>query len=79
MTDKTKNEEISGLSNERLAYLKSVIEDDVAKQRYYGAAIVVARHGEAGLHETIGYADAEQKRSLAKDSVFSLFSTTKAL
>ena len=79
MTDMAKNEEKSGLSKERLAYLKSVIEDDIKKQRYYGAAIVVARHGEAGLHESIGYADAEQKRPLTKDSVYSLFSTTKAL
>ena len=79
MTGKTKSEEESGLCKERLAYLKSVIEDDIEKQRYYGAAIAVARHGKAGLHETIGYADAEQKRPLAKDSVFSLFSTTKAL
>jgi CubicO group peptidase (beta-lactamase class C family) len=66
------------LSNERLLYLKKVIEDDVQHGLYYGAVILVARHGIVGLHEAIGYTNAKDKRPISKDSVFSLFSTTKA-
>ena len=68
-----------GLEKDRLLHLKSVIEDDVARGRYYGAVILVARHGVIGLHEAVGYANLKDKRPVAKDSVFSLFSTTKAL
>jgi CubicO group peptidase (beta-lactamase class C family) len=66
------------LSNERLLYLKKAIEDDVQRGLYYGAVILVARHGIIGLHEAIGYTNAKDKRPISKDSVFSLFSTTKA-
>jgi CubicO group peptidase (beta-lactamase class C family) len=68
-----------GLEKDRLLHLKSVIEDDIARGRYYGAAILVARHGVIGLHEAVGHANLKEKRPITKDSVFSLFSTTKAL
>ncbi|MGD0955267.1 MAG: serine hydrolase domain-containing protein [Candidatus Acidiferrales bacterium] len=68
-----------GLEKDRLLHLKSAIEDDVARGRYYGAVILVARHGVIGLHEAIGRANLKDKRPVTKDSVFSLFSTTKAL
>ena len=68
-----------GLEKDRLLHLKSVIEDDVTHGRYYGAVILVARHGVIGLHEAVGHANLKDKRPVTKDSVFSLFSTTKAL
>src|SRR5690606_6265718 len=42
------------------------------------AVIAVARHGELGLYEAIGYGDEAHEVPLALDSVFSLFSLTKA-
>ena len=66
------------LNNARLQYLKSVIENDIERGLYYGAAIAVGRNGKLGLQESIGYGDAEGKRPLKPDSVISLFSTTKA-
>jgi len=68
-----------GLEKDRLLHLKSVIEDDVRRGLYYGAVIVVARHGVIGLHEAVGHANLKDKRPVTKGSVFSLFSTTKAL
>lgn len=67
-----------GLSQDRLEHLKSIIEDDIAMGRYYGGVICIARHGEIGLHEAIGHGYRGQKRPLTKDSVFSIFSVTKA-
>jgi len=71
--------EPSGLAPERMGHLKAAIEEDVQRGKYFGAALVLARHGVVGLHEAIGFADAEHKRPLKKKSVFNLFSTTKAL
>jgi CubicO group peptidase (beta-lactamase class C family) len=68
-----------GLDSERLLHLKAVIEDDVKRGRYYGGVILVARNGMVGLHEAIGYTNAQDRRPVTKESVFSLFSTTKAL
>ena len=68
----------AGLDPNRLAHLEAVIEADIAANRYFGAVVAVARHGELGLFEAIGYADESASRPLAKDSVFSLFSLTKA-
>lgn len=64
---------------ERLAHLRRVIADDIAAGRYFGAVIAVARAGHLGLHDAIGHADATASRPLRLDSVFSIFSVTKAI
>jgi CubicO group peptidase (beta-lactamase class C family) len=68
----------AGLSHARLDRLKRAIEVDLEKRRYLGAVIAVARAGEIGLFEAIGYSDREGKNPLRKDAVFSIFSLTKA-
>jgi CubicO group peptidase (beta-lactamase class C family) len=68
----------TGLSTQRLAQLQSVIEEDIRHKRYFGAVIAVARAGTLGLFEALGHADAQGERPLQRDSVFSLFSVTKA-
>ena len=67
------------ISQERLEHLQQVIAADVAAGRYYGAVIAVARRGRVVMHEAIGYADAARTQPLQRDSVFSIFSVTKAL
>lgn len=67
-----------GLDTDRLAWLRSAIEDDIRRGLYYGGVIAVARHGVTGFFEAFGHADAAGKRPVRKDSVFSLFSVTKA-
>lgn len=67
-----------GLDPRRLARLTEVIEADIARGLYHGAVLRVARGGTLGLDVAIGAADAEQKRPLRADSVFSIFSVTKA-
>jgi CubicO group peptidase (beta-lactamase class C family) len=69
----------AGFNEERLGHLKRVIAQDVDAGRYYGAVIAVARGGRLGIHEAIGHADAARKQPLQLDSVFSIFSVTKAL
>src|SRR5215467_12658752 len=67
------------LDQARLAHLQEVIAADIAAGLYYGAVIAVARGGRLGLHAAIGCADAKQGIPLRLDSVFSIFSVTKAM
>lgn len=69
---------MSGFWQDRLDHLKAVIEADVAAGAYFGAVLRVARKGVLGFDEAIGFADAEGTKPLAKDNVFSIFSTSKA-
>jgi CubicO group peptidase (beta-lactamase class C family) len=71
--------EAASLDPQRLEHLRRVITEDVAAGRYFGAVIAVARAGELGLHAAIGHADAAHSRPLRLDSVFSIFSVTKAI
>jgi hypothetical protein len=62
----------NGLDAKRLQHLKSVIEDDIKRGRYYGGVILVARNGVVGLHEAIGFIDPKTKKPVTKKSIFSL-------
>ena len=68
-----------GMDAARLKQLVAVMRDDIARDRYFGGAIAIGRHGKLALHEAIGHADSKRTRPVKRDSVFSLFSVTKAL
>ena len=63
----------------RLRHLMAVMQEDIDADRYLGGVIAIGRHGKLALHAAIGHADADRKRLVKKDSVFSLFSVTKAI
>jgi CubicO group peptidase (beta-lactamase class C family) len=69
---------MSSFDKARLRNLKSVIEADVASGAYYGAVLRVMRGGVIGFDEAIGAAHGPDTQGLVRDSVFSIFSTTKA-
>jgi len=66
-----------GLCAERLQYLKEAIAGDIARKRYTGAVVLVARQGKVGLHEAIGHARRDNPDPLRQDAVFNLLSLTK--
>jgi CubicO group peptidase (beta-lactamase class C family) len=68
-----------GLDSARLRRVCEVIEADVGAERYDGAVVLVARHGEIALHEAIGFADRAAGRTAAVDDVYHLFSITKTM
>lgn len=68
----------TGLDPERLAHLKTTIEADIASDLYFGAVIAIARNGVPEYFEALGHGDAARQVPLQQDSVFSLFSLTKA-
>ncbi|HEY6823660.1 MAG TPA: serine hydrolase domain-containing protein [Steroidobacteraceae bacterium] len=66
-------------SQERLEHLQRALAEDVAARRYYGAVMALARRGQLGIHAAVGHADATAQQPLQRDSVFSIFSVTKAI
>ena len=69
----------SGWRQDRLDHVQQVIKDDIRRGLYYGAVLKVARAGEVALEVAIGDEGGEGAKPLALDSVFSIFSTTKAI
>jgi len=67
-----------GFDTRRLARVTEVIKADIERGLYHGAVLRVARGGKLALDVTIGSADAERAKPLRPDSVFSIFSVTKA-
>ncbi|MGH8229002.1 MAG: serine hydrolase, partial [Steroidobacteraceae bacterium] len=68
----------TSMNADRLQHLQAVVKADIAAGLYHGAVIKVARGGAVALETAIGAADAGQTQPLARDSVFSIFSVTKA-
>ena len=68
----------ANMDSSRLEDLQAVVREDIAAGLYHGAVIKVARGTKVALDVTIGSADAQQSLPLAGDSVFSIFSVTKA-
>ena len=66
------------MDQHRLAELQQLIRADIKAGLYHGAVIKVARGGVVALEAAIGAADAAQSQPLALDSVFNIFSVTKA-
>ena len=75
--------EVAGVwRQDLLDHVQAVIRDDIARGRYFGAVIKVARGGKVGLETAIGDEGGPgttPPRRLSMDSVFSIFSTTKAI
>jgi CubicO group peptidase (beta-lactamase class C family) len=66
------------MDQHRLAELQQLIRADIKAGLYHGAVIKVARGGVVALEAAIGAADAAQTQPLALNSVFNIFSVTKA-
>jgi CubicO group peptidase (beta-lactamase class C family) len=68
----------ASMNPQRLQHLAATMRADIAAGLYHGAVLKVARGGEVVFDEAIGSEDAAQTKPLKKDSVFSIFSITKA-
>ncbi len=63
---------------DRLELLRESIRADTERDLYYGCVLRVLRGGHVAMEEAFGHADANRSRELTTDSVFSIFSVTKA-
>ena len=67
-----------GFDSERLDLLTAAVERDIAADLYFGGVISVKCGGQPAYLKTFGYSSPAKDRKVAEDSVFSLFSVTKA-
>ena len=67
-----------GFDSARLDALTAAVERDIAADLYFGGVISVKRGGQPAYHKTFGFSSPAKDRKVAEDSVFSLFSVTKA-
>jgi CubicO group peptidase (beta-lactamase class C family) len=64
---------------DRIDHLARVIHDDIEKRRYYGCVIKATRGGEVGIEKAFGTENVPPAKALTLDTVFSIFSVTKAI
>jgi CubicO group peptidase (beta-lactamase class C family) len=65
------------LDSARLNKVVDWLKADVAKNRYPGAVVLVARDGKVLLHEAVGFADKERNVPMARDSIHPIASSSK--
>jgi CubicO group peptidase (beta-lactamase class C family) len=73
-----KPEEV-GLSSQRLAKIADAFHQEIKDQKIPGAVIMIARKGKVAYHEAFGAQDKNAEKAMAKDSIFRIYSMTKAL
>jgi CubicO group peptidase (beta-lactamase class C family) len=68
----------AGMDMARLSRIDTLVGEDIAAGLYHGLVLKIARNGEVVYEKAIGTADGAKQQPLALDSVFSIFSVTKA-
>jgi CubicO group peptidase (beta-lactamase class C family) len=63
----------------RLGAIVDWLKADVARGRYPGAVVLVARDGKVLLHEAVGWADKERNVSMGKDAIHPIASSSKLI
>lgn len=69
--------DVAGIESRFIERLDEAILEDVAAGSYYGASIIVARHGEVVLQGQYGQSDRHRNRDVADDDVFRILSMSK--
>ncbi len=67
-----------GFDAARLEGLTAAVERDIAADLYFGGVISIQRGGQPAYLKVFGHSSEAKDRKVADDSVFSLFSVTKA-
>jgi CubicO group peptidase (beta-lactamase class C family) len=71
--------EEAGLAKDRLDRIGAVMQRHIAENRIAGAIGLIARRGRIGYFEAWGMMDKEAARPMRKDSIFRIYSMTKAV
>ena len=67
------------LFSQRLAKIAEVFNQEIKDQKIPGAVIMIARKGKVAYREAFGAQDKSAERTMAKDSIFRIYSMTKPL
>jgi len=66
-----------GMSSQRLERVGQVFKAQIAKERFPGAVVLIARKGKIAYFETFGQRDPVAGAPMSKDAIFRLYSMTK--
>jgi len=69
----------AGLSETKLAEVDQFMERQVAEQKIAGGIVIVSRNGKIGFFHTYGLMDCEAKKPMAPDTIFRIYSMSKAI
>jgi len=69
----------TGFSPEGLARVGDYIRNEITTGRIPGAVLLIQQHGQAVLSESFGVRDADSKRPMTTDTIFRLYSMSKAI
>ena len=69
----------AGLSETKLAEVDQFMERQVADQKIAGGIVIVSHGGKIGFFHTYGMRDLEAKQSMAPDTIFRIYSMSKAI
>jgi CubicO group peptidase (beta-lactamase class C family) len=68
-----------GMSPERLANVKSRLQQVIDEQQTGGIQVLIARRGKVVMHENLGYASVEDGTPITDDTLFRIYSMTKPI
>lgn len=71
--------ETVGLSTNRLANIRSIMNKHVAEKRIPGASALIARKGKVAYQETFGMADMEAGKPMRMDTIHRIYSMSKPI
>lgn len=71
--------ETVGLSTNRLAHIRTVMNKHVAEKHIPGASALIARKGKVAYQETFGMADMEAGKPMKMDTIHRIYSMTKPI
>ena len=75
----TAKPEAVGLSSEKLGKVDKIVEGLIASNRLAGATVIILRHGKVAYFKAFGQMDRERKKPMKKDTIFRIYSMTKAI
>ena len=67
----------AGLSPQRVATLKTGLQEMVDKKEFAGITVMASRKGQTVLSAAVGFRDLEAKKAMTVDTIFRIFSMTK--
>jgi CubicO group peptidase (beta-lactamase class C family) len=71
--------ETVGMSSAKLSKVDAKVEELIAGKRLAGAAVMITRKGKLIYNKTFGLADIEQEKPMARDTIFRIYSMSKAI
>ncbi|MCM8531517.1 MAG: beta-lactamase family protein [Lentisphaeraceae bacterium] len=68
-----------GISPEKIQKVNEVVDALIAKKRLAGASVMIARQGKVCFFETYGMMDLKRQKVMQKDTIFRIYSMSKAI